>query len=194
MSSLKNRWLIKVKYSSFRKHKNWCSMLITQWLGWLHCFWYSKTTPLSQSTSWVAAFIRSLLTEVHVVPLGFFICNLPVPLDAKDQPALGKEALNTVKKTSLDMGTFIQPSVRTRLLWPDPDHITCEQLHKNQGYCLAIFTPVGKGGPGVPWSRTWGALLGSHCGAGGLSSSGQASPGAGSTRTALLKVFQSLVS
>lgn len=32
MSSLKNRWLIKAKYSSFRKHINWCSMLIFQWL------------------------------------------------------------------------------------------------------------------------------------------------------------------
>lgn len=103
----------------------------------------------------------------HVVPFGFFICNLPIPREAKDQPALGKEALNIVKKTGFDTGTFIQPAVRMRFLWPDPDHITREQLHKNQGYCLATCMPVGKGGPGVPWSRmpSWA----SHWGAGGLS-------------------------
>lgn len=135
MSSLKNRWPIKVKYSSFRKDINRCRMLITQWLGWLHFFWHSKTTPLLQSTAQLSA--RSLSAEGHAVPLGFLICSLPVPWEAKDQPALGKEALNIVKKTDFDTGTFIRSSVRMRVLWPDPDHITRGQLYKNQGYCLA---------------------------------------------------------
>lgn len=54
MSSLKNRWLIKVKYSSFRKHINWCSMLIFQWFRQLHCMWCGETTPFLHSTSWAA--------------------------------------------------------------------------------------------------------------------------------------------
>lgn len=128
-------------------------MLITQWL---HCFWHSKTTPLLQGTSWVAAFVRSLLAEGHVVPLGFFIYNLPVPWEAKDQPALGKEALNIVKKTGFDMATFIQPSVRTRVLWHDPDHITHEQLQKQSGILPGYLYTHGQG---WPWDALENALL-----------------------------------
>lgn len=108
----------------------------------------------NNSVAWVAALL--LAQQDHPTPTehSSAFCKVPLcrgsccsswllhlqsacTLGAKDQPALGKEALNIVKKTDFDTGTFIRSSVRMRVLWPDPDHITCGQLYKNQGYCLA---------------------------------------------------------